>query len=70
MTENEAREKWCPMARMTTVQGNRRWVDGTDCNDPKCIASDCACWVIDSRWEDGRNLPQDKWQGHCGLTRR
>lgn len=50
MTENEAKEKWCPLVRFTepgnyqTFQSNRA-ADGRSSN---CIASDCMMWVLDN----------------------
>lgn len=61
MTENDAKSKWCPLARMDENNSNRRYVDGTCEQDPKCIASECACWV----WEGNESY----FTGHCGLTR-
>lgn len=70
-TEQEAREKWCPHARVVNsahMAGNRAPFD-TDYSERKafacCIASDCMAW----RWvNDGfeyattRNLTDDQEQ--------
>ena len=60
MTEDEARNKWCPMVRYVPnrpfsfgriVAAVNRWIDDEDTQlspDPcQCIASDCACWEWD-----------------------
>ena len=59
MTEEEAKTKWCPMARVSTlIEGldyNQTAVGGAACNRPAegnnmmsdnalCIASDCMLW--------------------------
>ena len=58
MTEDEARDKWCPQT-FNVGQGEQ------SCT---CRASDCAVWV----W-DGGELSQNKLHdtrfGHCGLIR-
>ena len=79
MTEDEAREKWCPMVRHTDNEsgGANRWLMGEN-PDPKwgtpnnpsvcrCIASECMWWV----WENGRivNGKLRKTRGHCGAVK-
>jgi len=73
MTEQEAQEKWCPMARLAigpdgVYQENRR--ENTD----KCLGPGCACWVRVIKDEprfDGTPLPMPKeaWTGRCGLAK-
>lgn len=56
MTEDEAKEKWCPWARYETGQGRtaNRWRQSLPENEPhalnpvpcRCIASACMAW----RW--------------------
>jgi hypothetical protein len=70
MNIEEAKTKWCPMARSTTMDypsSNRHfWKEHGDIccdNNPKyarCIAEDCACWVDDTAVFKS---------GHCGLAR-
>ena len=73
MTEQEAREKWCPMGRVlyedNVVGGtyNRMEGNGEGSSLSLCLASDCAMWV----WEYSRpELTQGEWEGKCGLIRR
>ena len=71
MTEDQAREKWCPMVRYPL------WPD--ECSGgnegAKCIASDCMMW----RWqlnEKGQvvhnniSLMDKDRQGYCGLANK
>lgn len=47
MTEEEARQKWCPFARCGDTAGCNR--NGSEFElKPYCIASDCMAW----RWWD------------------
>lgn len=51
MTEDEAKAKWCPMARVgsdNTGLGslNRDWAKGPYTHSAQCIASGCMMW----RW--------------------
>ena len=64
--DDETEQHIGPFNRVSTIT-----LDGADHNWTlcRCLASDCACWVVISKWEDGRNLPQDQWQGRCGLVR-
>ena len=56
MTEEEAKDKWCPMSFNTPDQKDLL----------PCCASQCACWVWDTR--DAVSGKPDK--GGCGLKRR
>ena len=51
MTEQEAREKWCPMGRVLggVNKGtyNRKEEDGDGSGLSLCLASDCAMWIVD-----------------------
>lgn len=66
MTEDEARQKWCPMVR----EGGAVFVSNRSSAQQhafNCIASDCMMW----RWRkpgfDG--VPSsDKTKGYCGLA--
>ena len=63
LTEEQAREKWCPMARVEIDGGHlvnkldKKW-------DPLCIASDCMMWRWGEPVLDGKNARQ----GYCGLA--
>ena len=73
MTEEDARTKWCPMARMA-ASGNpepgniavNRWSQDSHEQDPRCIASDCAMW----RWRIEPQSEEEKGvlPGFCGLA--
>ena len=84
MTEEEARTKWCPFARVivveTKVTGNRVFemrTEGVDLNPDtcRCIASECMMW----RWEgrvDGHLIATERGHvtpseapGYCGLAK-
>jgi hypothetical protein len=66
MTQEEARTKWCPMAR-DTCEG----VGSYNRNSPTqplpktcmCLADECACWVS----TPDLSKDQDHWFGRCGL---
>ena len=77
MTEDEARQKWCPSVREIAAMSNYELPSNTvmynpstqvagnrlpDGNMSKCIASDCMAW----RWEDGPM--DDELHGYCGLA--
>jgi len=51
MTEEEARKKWCPMARVENINGNRAQTVA-NIDESRCIASDCMLW----RW---KRTPQE-----------
>ena len=60
LTENSAKNMWCPFARVADGSGaliNRDW-DGFE-TEGFCIASRCMAW----RWEDRLHE-----RGYCGLA--
>lgn len=69
MTEEQAKEKWCPFARIInirdTVAFNRSSADAPT-GAARCIASGCACWVSMDEYDDNAE-PQPG--GHCGLIK-
>lgn len=71
MTEAEAREKWCPMVRLTADQdewkNNRGDFPGKE-RSFNCIASDCAMWRWVTTLDSGTVINTDK--GYCGLGGR
>jgi len=65
MKESEAKEKWCPMVRLTQTERepaftNRGEYLGGDYSVLNCIANDCAVWIKN---------PFDEECGRCGLVR-
>ena len=77
MTEDEAKAKWCPMARYATganpaTYGDWNTFPGGVGSANRCQGSDCMAW----RWErftglsDGVPLdrPIPKQPGYCGLA--
>lgn len=75
MTEDEAKQRWCPFARCATGEGrvsfNRPIGEMVPVTENLCIASDCAVWVEDSPEHNpsrGMISETKKAQGHCGLA--
>lgn len=53
MTENEAKTKWCPMARVPDGRSaSNRYIEGIAPSSASCLGSECACWV----WNEERNI--------------
>lgn len=46
LTEDEAKEKWCPMLRKLVVNGDISISEYERRPDTNCIASDCMVWVF------------------------
>ena len=57
MTEDEAKSRWCPMARPANSNANRNASDGSPRAAAHCLASGCAMW----RWNSTTT-------GYCGLA--
>jgi hypothetical protein len=74
MTENEAKTKWCPMARVAycgthSFAANRMWPD-IALETAMCIASDCMMWnYVHPEYVTGKDVDGDL-QGYCGLARK
>ena len=47
MTKQEARTKWCPMARVYSPDGAYNKEGGCLAHGSTCIASDCMAWTWD-----------------------
>jgi hypothetical protein len=82
MTENEAKEKWCPFARqldwasespsvdipaqMMFSAANRYLAPNNDF--PRCIGSDCMAWRWSPGVSGGTSEAFSSVEGHCGLA--
>lgn len=69
MTEDQAREKWCPMTRF-----NGGYTNHLKANNAMCVASDCMAWRVgtvsvteNSAMHSGKQTVQRK-TGYCGLA--
>uniref|UniRef100_A0A6M3LSV1 Uncharacterized protein n=1 Tax=viral metagenome TaxID=1070528 RepID=A0A6M3LSV1_9ZZZZ len=64
MTEDEAKTKWCPQARVLSDVGsyNAEYVAGRVQPAASCIASACMAW----RWTTKHSI--DGAIGYCGLA--
>lgn len=64
MTEDDAKQKWCPMALVTSARiaanGSNR---GVDEHYTRCLGSDCMMWRLYPRYY--ADQPQ---HGYCGLA--
>jgi hypothetical protein len=71
MTEEEARTKWCPFARVCTdthAGSFNRYTQGEAEGGPSnCIASACMAWrtYVTERADDGTPTARE---GYCGLA--
>jgi hypothetical protein len=70
MTEEEARKKWCPFARVLITGGDDENITMTSANRipyhsskgaESCIASECMAWRYNKN-----NVDDDR--GYCGLV--
>jgi hypothetical protein len=66
MTENEAREKWCPFARVSAYDHSPNKDSGGNIRPGAyCIASRCMAW----RWDLDTDPPTaEPTEGYCGLA--
>jgi len=79
MTEDEAKEKWCPHVRLRgsvdNGQDRGNWNKRGDISMDAfpqracCIASDCALWVEETSINLGTNKTT-VCGGHCGLVNK
>lgn len=74
MTEQEAKEKWCPMARSTAGYVRGELIQAAvntyeeSYTNPNCMVSDCMMWRWDyevDKWGDPVSNPV---LGYCGLA--
>ncbi len=59
LTEEVAKEKWCPEARIGRWNGQDKWGFSSN-HKAKCQGSECMMW----RWADNSGSTQQK--GYCG----
>ena len=69
MTEDQAKQKWCPMYRFIPTNGSNgdnrvRSIQNTKAN---CIASDCMAWRTSIDPVDAAIAEVDP-DGYCGLA--
>ncbi len=78
VTEEQAREKWCPMAMIAVTELSGERIHGstnrvlliTDDDSPfregkpPCLASNCMMW----RWEISLSEARPTERGYCGLA--
>ena len=74
MTEEEAKTKWCPMARTSQglgANGFNRIDEGKPSKDSFCMASDCMMWREQLiRIENTKSeLIRIEEHGYCGLAK-
>lgn len=83
MTEDEAKQRWCPFSRVASSTGQsggmtaesfvpvNRSVGRGRAAEVLCLGSDCMAW----RWivedtPDGRGIRTSTTEGYCGLAGR
>jgi hypothetical protein len=68
MTEDEAKQKWCPQVRFTQWNDQMLSNRGEFSGATNCLASGCMAW----RWANERGLRSDGASvpiyGYCGLA--
>jgi len=69
MKEEEAKTKWCPMARLSIMNQSIDSVGEREL----CIASGCMMWTWDTAENKAHSETEgfnpDDYQGHCGLAK-
>ena len=72
MTEDEAKTKWCPMAREWGDENSYNRVLGKADEHTKCIASDCMMWIATDNevgaMSGGTRPIRSQPAGYCGLA--
>jgi hypothetical protein len=67
LTEQEAKTRWCPMARVALAGGDRTNRNGTRC----CIGSACMAWRwVDRGLQQHPPVPSHITDGYCGAFGR
>ena len=70
ITEEQAREKWCPAVRITITRDGKNGTTRMSGGGTNCIASDCMWW----RWRkpyvagDGHHFGGQDKIGYCGMA--
>ena len=60
MTEDQARDKWCPFVRTDSIPVHRlRWA-----GEMRCVGSECMAWRTEWRGLGG----EETEDGYCGLA--
>lgn len=81
LTEQEAKEKWCPQVRRSSVLAETYMgaptvataINRGSTKNTNCIGSECMMWRWDQRSKHdggypGSPTPKEKWTGYCGLA--
>ena len=69
MTEDEARTKWCPHARIEGDGRNMEIVNGHTVPAVFCIGSACMAWrTVPKIYEAPDGTLRDREDGFCGLA--
>ena len=79
MTEDKAKTKWCPFARVVRIDSRTLFVRSLNSTqdvqsiaglldkiNDRCVGSKCMAW----RWTDVLSMPQKDRRGCCGLAGR
>lgn len=78
LTEQEAKDKWCPQVRMVFGPNNSGWegqgyTNRADYYEPEacvCTGSNCMMWRWGNKYRSDliTKLPREEWTGYCGLA--
>ena len=74
LTEEQAKEKWCPWARQESSGGSFNRYRPQDGNIPPhccCIASECMAWRVKELRNIAANSTDEAYgqaRGYCGLA--
>lgn len=77
-TEREAKEKWCPQVRRSSVLAETHMgaptvataVNRGTTKNVNCIGSTCMMWRWNNIYRSDlvTKLPKEDWTGYCGLA--
>ena len=69
MTESEAKTKWCPMVRLSTLGGGNVVFNASENQRAHCVGSDCMMWREYNYEVWNEDAPPKKTGiGYCGLA--